>query len=140
MASRRIEDLTPKMQELAKAFAAKMAEDGIPFMFTCTMRTQAEQDALYEQGRTKPGPIVTWTRKSNHVGRIIAGGLARSVSRAFDIAILHDGKPIWDTKIDVNQNHLGDYAEAGGIGESVGLRWGGRFKTPDMPHFEDPEC
>jgi hypothetical protein len=31
-----------------------------------TVRTQARQDALYEQGRTQPGAVVTWTRDSAH--------------------------------------------------------------------------
>ena len=31
-----------------------------------TYRSQARQDALYAQGRTDPGAVVTWTRASNH--------------------------------------------------------------------------
>lgn len=30
------------------------------------VRTPARQRELYAQGRTKPGPVVTWTLKSNH--------------------------------------------------------------------------
>lgn len=30
-------------------------------------RSQEEQDRLYAQGRTAPGPIVTWTRNSDHL-------------------------------------------------------------------------
>ncbi|HOL44628.1 MAG TPA: M15 family metallopeptidase [Methanothrix sp.] len=125
MASRKISDCIPELQEKFAAFAVKMAEAGIPFMLTCTLRTQAEQDTLYAQGRTRPGPIVTWTRKSKHIE-----------GRAFDIAILQDGKPVWDVKVDVNADHIPDYDQAGAIGESVGLKWGGRFKPPDRPHFE----
>ncbi|HOL44530.1 MAG TPA: M15 family metallopeptidase [Methanothrix sp.] len=125
MASRRINDCCEELQLKFAAFAVKMAEAGIPFMLTCTLRTQAEQDALYAQGRTKPGPIVTWTRKSKHIE-----------GRAFDIAILRDGKPCWDVKADVNQDSVPDYIQAGEIGESVGLIWGGRWKKPDYPHFE----
>ena len=34
--------------------------------------TQARQNLLYEQGRSRPGPVVTWTRNSNHlVGRAV---------------------------------------------------------------------
>ena len=32
-----------------------------------SVRTQAEQDEKYAQGRTKPGPVVTWTRHSKHI-------------------------------------------------------------------------
>lgn len=123
--SRKVSELTPEMQEKAAAFAVKMAEHGIPFMFTCTYRSQEEQDVLFSQGRATPGKIVTWTRNSLHTKRI-----------AFDIAVLRDGKPIWDVKVDVDADGLGDYYEAGEVGESVGLVWGGRWKKPDYAHFQ----
>jgi len=123
--SRRIEDLDPSVQLRLLRFAGKMAEVGIPWMITCTYRSQEEQDALYEQGRTKPGKVVTWTHTSRHTSRM-----------AFDIAILKDGKPTWDVKVSVNGNEVPDYLEAGQIGEEFGLTWGGRWKKPDYPHFE----
>lgn len=123
--SRKISDLVPEMQTRFLAFSAKMAESQIPFVLTCTRRTQEQQDALYEHGRTKPGPVVTWTRRSRH----IAG-------TAFDIAIVRDGKATWDIKVNVNNNEIPDYEEAGKIGERCGLEWGGRWGTPDRPHFQ----
>ena len=124
--SRKVDDLTPEMREKALLFAGKMAEAGIPFMFTCTYRSQEEQNALYAQGRTTPGRKVTWVKVSRHTGRT-----------AFDIAILKDGKPTWDAKVSVNMNDIPDYVEAGQIGESIGLKWGGRWlKNTDWPHFE----
>lgn len=33
-----------------------------------TRRSQERQDALYAQGRTRSGPVVTWTRNSAHLG------------------------------------------------------------------------
>jgi peptidoglycan L-alanyl-D-glutamate endopeptidase CwlK len=39
-----------------------------PFAVVSGNRTQAQQDHLYAQGRTRPGLIVTWTRNSNHMG------------------------------------------------------------------------
>jgi peptidoglycan L-alanyl-D-glutamate endopeptidase CwlK len=125
MPSRKIEDLTPAMQEKAKLFAAKMAKAGIPFKFTSTSRTQAEQDTLYEQGRSTAGMVVTWTRKSKHIE-----------GTAFDIAILKDGKPVWDVKVSVDGDNIPDYEEAAAIGEACGLIAGARFKNKDYPHFE----
>ncbi len=125
MPSRKIEDLTPETQEKFHLFAEKMAQADLPFICTCTYRSQAEQNDLYAQGRTKPGPKVTWTTLSQHTSRV-----------AFDIVIARDGKPCWDIKVDVNGDHLPDYQQAGEIGESVGLTWGGRWKTPDRPHFQ----
>ncbi len=124
--SRKISDLSPEVQEKFKNFAVRMAEEGIPFMVTSTFRDQERQNVLYRQGRTKPGKIVTWTRNSRHTKR-----------DAFDIALLLQGKPVWDTKIDIDNDHIPDYQEAGKIGESVGLVWGGRWPKPDNPHFQN---
>lgn len=124
--SRKIEDLVPEMQAKAREFAGRMAEIGIPFMWTSTYRSQAEQDELWSRGRNgDPGPKVTWTRKSKHTQRT-----------AFDIAILNDGQPTWSLKTNVNENDVGDYYEAGQVGESVGLEWGGRWRSPDYVHFQ----
>jgi peptidoglycan LD-endopeptidase CwlK len=115
--SRSITDLIPEMQEKFKAFAAIMDEQDVDFIVTCTFRSQLEQNALYAQGRTTPGKIVTWTKNSRHTQR-----------DAFDIAILKNGKITWDDS---------DYLGAGNIGESVGLVWGGRWHQPDSCHFQN---
>ncbi len=47
-----------------------------------------------------------------------------------------NGTVHWNTKLDNNNNGTPDYIEIGEIGESVGLKWGGRFSSPDYPHFE----
>jgi peptidoglycan L-alanyl-D-glutamate endopeptidase CwlK len=126
MASRKISDLDPRLQPIAEKFAAAMAEAGVPFIFTRTRCTQAEQDELYAQGRTKPGRKVTWTRKSKHIDGL-----------AFDIAICKAGIPSWDVKVDVDKDGVPDYLEAAAIGEKLGLVSGARWKkTPDYPHFE----
>jgi peptidoglycan L-alanyl-D-glutamate endopeptidase CwlK len=39
-----------------------------PFAVVSGNRTQKEQDYLYAQGRTRKGPVITWTRNSNHMG------------------------------------------------------------------------
>lgn len=38
----------------------------VDFFVDCGVRTPERQAELYAQGRTKPGPVVTWTLKSNH--------------------------------------------------------------------------
>lgn len=116
MPSRKIEDLVPELQILFHEFSMAMHDAGIQFIVTCTYRSQAEQDALYAQGRSTSGPIVTWTRSSLH-----------TVRKAFDIAVCIDGKVSW---------HPEDYTAAGGIGESIGLTWGGSWHKPDPPHFQ----
>jgi len=117
VSSRKIEDLIPEMQVLAIAFKNEMARQGIDFIFTCTFRSQLEQDQLFEQGRSKPGRIVTWTRNSKHIQR-----------EAFDIAVLKNGKITW---------YADDYKRPGKIGTDLGLNWGGSWKkAKDYPHFE----
>ena len=128
MASRKVSDLVPELQNKFREFAVKMAEERIPFLITCTYRSQKEQDALWERGRSIPQTRkVTWTRHSRHTER-----------EAFDIAIVMNGRPTWDLKVNVNNDTVGDYYEAGEIGELCGLVWGGRFKSPDYCHFELP--
>jgi len=97
----------------------RLAAEGLTFKVTSGNRTQAEQDALYAQGRTKPGVVVTWTRKSRHIG-----------GRAIDLTLFSGKNPVWESR---------HYDTAGRIGEELGLVWGGRWKrTPDKPHFELP--
>jgi len=132
MSSRKITDLHPNLQPKCRAFLGLCAEAGIPVMLTCTYRSQAEQDALYAQGRTTPGRKVTWTRFSRHSNTING----KPAATAFDIAILSDGKPTWDLKVDVNKDSIPDYQNVGKIGERLGLEWGGRWKSPDYPHFQ----
>ncbi|MCA9340136.1 MAG: hypothetical protein KDA17_04450, partial [Candidatus Saccharibacteria bacterium] len=53
-------------------------------------RTQAEQAEKYAQGRTKPGEIVTWTLKSNHII-----DPKTKFSNAVDLVPLYNGKFVW---------------------------------------------
>jgi peptidoglycan L-alanyl-D-glutamate endopeptidase CwlK len=108
--------LLPELWKLYDEFRMAMYEAKIDFILTCTYRSQEEQVNLYEQGRSKPGHIVTWTKRSKHTER-----------KAFDIAIIKDGKITWDSR---------DYQKAGEIGMKIGLQWGGFFHPPDSPHFE----
>ena len=117
MASRDPKLLVPELYDLYLLFKGEMKLAGVDYIVTCTRRTQEDQDALYEQGRTKPGPIVTWTRKSKH-----------TEGKAFDIAIMKNGKITWATA---------DYKPAVEIGIRVGLECGGSWgKSKDWPHFQ----
>ena len=119
MASRSPLALIPEMRELYKQFCAEMDKAGISWITTCTRRTQADQDELYARGRSKPGQIVTWTRKSRHID-----------GEAFDICILKNRKLCWDIS-------NGDWKKAGEIGRKLGLDWGGSWtRNKDYPHFQ----
>jgi len=112
--------VVPQLQKLGRELLRRLAAEGLTFKVTSGNRTQAEQDALYAQGRTKPGKVVTWTRKSRHIG-----------GRAIDLTLFSGKNPVWDSK---------HYDRAGAIGEELGLVWGGRWRggKTDRPHFELP--
>ena len=92
---------------------------GIYLIITEGIRTVQRQDELYAQGRTKPGIVVTRAR-----------GLSYSSQHqwgiAFDIAINDKADPYNDNRM----------LRAAQIGKSVGLSWGGNWKSiVDKPHF-----
>ena len=65
-------------QKLDRVISRMKNEYGQEVHVVETWRSQARQDLLYGQGRTQPGPIVTWTQHSQHAeGRaadvVIAG-------------------------------------------------------------------
>jgi len=95
--------------------------------FSHTLRTFAEQDALYAQGRTKPGPIVTKSR---------SGQSAHNFGLAVDIVLIHEGKAIWNIKNDYDKDGIPDWMEVVKIFKSYGWEWGGDWKFTDNPHFQ----
>lgn len=129
MASRRLEDLRPDVMLLAERFLELCADAHIEVLITCTYRSAVEQDALYAQGRTAPGSIVTCAQggQSNHNHVNDAGHPA---SQAFDVVVLDHGKCVWSIS-DPRWLRIGE------IGESIGLIWAGRWtKFREYPHFE----
>lgn len=117
--SRDISELHPVVQEKAHAFLAMCNQRGINVVVTSTYRDHESQNALYAQGRTKPGKIVTKAKggQSFHNWRV-----------AFDVVPVVNGKAVWDD--DVMWEKLGD------IGVQCGLEWGGNWKFRDSPHFQ----
>jgi LysM repeat protein len=99
---------------------------GIAVLVTQGLRTWEEQDALYAKGRTVP-PI-----GKKYIVTMAKGGQSyHNFGLAFDIVVLDSlGKADWDT------NHPG-WKKAGDLGKSVGLEWGGDWKSfKDLPHFQ----
>lgn len=92
------------------------------------LRTFAEQNALYSQGRTKPGARVTNAR---------AGQSFHNYGLAVDFCLLIDGKSVsWDMKKDFDGDKVPDWMEVVNIFRAAGWSWGGTWRTPDYPHFE----
>lgn len=119
--SRDIKDLVLKVQGLCNQFIAKCKEAGITVIITSTYRDNEKQTQLYNQGRNgNPGKIVTNAK---------AGQSIHNYRLAFDFCPMINGQAAWqDTLL---------FIKCGSIGKSLGLIWGGDFKSiKDIPHFE----
>jgi peptidoglycan L-alanyl-D-glutamate endopeptidase CwlK len=112
---------------------------------TSTRRTEAEQLALFAQGREKlslvnklrTGAGMPPIQEAQNKIRTYKQCSTHESGLAFDVAIVRAGAAVeYAVKVDVNENEISDYEEIGAIGESLGLRWGGRFKFRDYVHFE----
>lgn len=101
----------------------------IPLTVTFTRRSMATQAALYAQGRTAPGRIVTNARPGYSYHNF---GLAIDVVPTELLAL-----PRWGDTPGHQARTDELWSRVGGIGKTIGFRWGGEFRTlPDRPHFE----
>ena len=114
----RLQTLDARIKHNVRRFINEAEDHGILLRITWAYRPPEEQARLYAQGRTTPGPIVTWVKpgRSLHQHRL-----------AFDVVEMVNGQPVWE-----NPN----WAKIGEMGEKYGFQWGGRWKKLDMPHFE----
>ena len=65
--------LQPEFRAKLERVIARMKEDyGRDVTVAETWRSQARQEVLHEQGRTAPGPVVTWTLHSKHTQGLAA--------------------------------------------------------------------
>lgn len=113
----KIETLLPLVQTMCRQLITAMKEKhGIDLLITSCYRSPAEQDIIYAQGRTTPGPIVTQAK----------GGFSfHNWKVAFDCVPLIGGKPNWTSPYTVT-------AQEAAI---IGLEHGDRGYT-DLPHFQ----
>ena len=128
----------PKLVEVMKA-----AIENSPFDFRITdgARTTEEQFALYQKGRTLPGPKVTncdgKNFKSNH--QIKSDGFGHAVD-IFPCGVIENGvyrkftseEGYDDKKLKSIANHILAIAKS----KNINVEWGGNWKMHDTPHFE----
>lgn len=120
IASRLIHDLHPPVAARCDAFVDACRRAGIDVLITSTYRDFESQAAIYAQGRTAPGRIVTNAKpgESMHNWRV-----------AFDFVPVVAGKAQWDD--------IPGITRCGEIAESVGLEWAGRWKSfKEMLHCQ----
>ena len=118
--SRSLDDLAPPVKQRAEAFIEAAKAKGIDLLVTSTYRDHESQTALYNQGRTTPGKVVTNAK---------AGQSWHNHRCALDVVPLVNGKAIW------NDNVV--WVQIGEIGVACGLEWAGNWKTfKEFPHFQ----
>lgn len=108
-----IAGLHPSIQPMAWEFLRKTFAESFHLRITHGTRTIAEQNALWEQGRKRPGAIVTNAR---------GGQSFHNFGMAFDVVDTERG-------YNINWDRLGE------IARSVGLEHGDRGMV-DRPHFQ----
>lgn len=114
-----IATLLPELRPMARALVQKAAGAGITIRVISGLRSYEEQAALYAQGRTAPGTIVTNAR---------AGYSNHNFGIAFDIGVFEGNRYLPESP---------KYKAVGVLGQDLGLEWGGNWKTiVDQPHFQ----
>jgi peptidoglycan hydrolase-like protein with peptidoglycan-binding domain len=114
----RLSAVHPSLIEKAIKLHDLAVDEGFSLTITQGLRTFAEQDKLFAQGRTAPGQKVTNAR---------SGQSMHNYGLAIDIAFYVDGKISWDEKL---------YKNIGRWAEVVGLEWGGLWRFRDLPHVQ----
>lgn len=131
----------PKLIELMKKAIGDSPYD---FKIIQGLRTAEYQNSLYQQGRTKPGKIVTkldgYSRKSNHQAK------ADGYGHAVDIAVCghydQNGnyvKYTTDAEMFDNKKLVEISRHVKAVAKEMGMEivWGGDWKTLyDTPHYE----
>jgi peptidoglycan L-alanyl-D-glutamate endopeptidase CwlK len=118
----RIKLLHPALREEAGKIYADICAAmpaGVVCRFTHTLRTFAEQDALYQLGRIKPGKVVTNAK---------GGQSYHNFGLAVDFVLLVNGSVSWA----VDKNWLAVIS----IFESYGWESGHHWKFKDSPHVQ----
>lgn len=131
--------LVPELQTKFFAFLELLAKEGIDVVVLETFRSNLVQAAYYAQGR-EPLEIVNTMRKGAGLALITEkenkvitntkpGESEHNKGKAFDVCPAVHGKLVWnDSKL---------WKRLGELGKSIGLKWGGDWKSiKDCPHFE----
>ncbi len=116
--------LDPEFRRIVEVMLAELLRDHWLYGIQEGFRTVERQAFIYEQGRTRTGPIVTQkdgvTRLSNHQS-----------GRAADIYPKRNGM-FYIPRADALE-----WVKLGEAAERNGLIWGGRYpRMKDMPHVE----
>lgn len=118
----RLSLVCPALADKIRQLAEMLLQEGIEIRVTQGLRSWAEQDALYAQGRTAPGKIVT-----NAAG----GHSYHNFGMAVDVAPMDQSQqPDWNVAHPAWQRIVQ-------VGTSLGLDSGAQWRTfKDWPHLQ----
>jgi peptidoglycan hydrolase-like protein with peptidoglycan-binding domain len=118
----KLAQVAPTLQRRGRAFIQAANLAGFQVQIVQGLRTFAQQNALYAQGRTRPGKKVT---------NAIGGQSLHNYGLALDFAPVVNGVVSWNEKL---------YRDFGEWARTAGLEWGGEWKKfVDLPHVQDDE-
>ena len=122
--SRSLDELNPIVKSKVQTFIVMCDMENIDLLVTSTYRDNESQTALYNQGRTTPGNIVTNAK---------AGESYHNYRCAVDIVPLRNGKPVWNT----NGSDWELWKRIGELGKEAGLEWAGDWVSfKEFAHFQ----
>lgn len=114
-----------KFEPFIVAVESAMAAKGVTVEVISGLRSWAAQAALYAQGRTKPGRIVTKARP---------GSSWHNYGLAIDLGLFRNGVYL-DERKPTEADKL--YAEIGKLAAAHGIEWAGNWKSfTESPHFQ----
>ncbi|MBE3649214.1 M15 family metallopeptidase [Paenibacillus polymyxa] len=129
--AKRLEGIVPVVKAAAEALIDRCYARGVWIVITQGLRTYAEQDALYAQGRNGD--------KRQRVTNARGGYSIHNFGYAVDFALLlRDGRSVsWDTLRDDDRDSLPDWSEVVEEAKRLGFEWGGDWRSfTDMPHIQ----
>mgnify|MGYP001590611262 CR=1 FL=1 len=115
----------PLLGEKVHKLAEMTLQEGVEIRVVQGLRSWNEQQSLYDQGRTRPGKIVT---------KCLPGHSWHNFGMAVDIAPDDTAKPLWQP------NWKSDHPvwkRLVVLAKTLGFICGAEFRTfPDNPHFQ----
>jgi peptidoglycan L-alanyl-D-glutamate endopeptidase CwlK len=126
--------LYPPFADQLADFESRLAAARLPFFLFMGLRTFADQDELYAQGRTSPGKSITNARGGDSLHNY---GLAADY--VLDGQIEKPGiQWSWSIKSDLNADGSNDWLQMAEIAVACGLEAGYFWKRfPDAPHVQN---
>lgn len=122
----RLQGLHP---DLVKVLERAIQISDIDFTIIEGVRSAERQASLYAQGRTKPGPKVTWVRHSNH--QVSADGFGHAVDMyPFPVSLVLSQKPKeYEPLFDIIAKAMFKASKE----LNIPIRWGANWDMDNMP-------